>query len=152
MTEIDFRRPRNLTFSFSEVFVLSEIENCASKIKEKEDVERIWEEYWTKYGYDIALETWNILYGDYILDEGYIATDTKDNQSAEGDSLDYSDNWEALWTNHWTQQQNYVYSLFEENYYAKFDPLLVELTLEDEFIKKLGLPTSFSGSHFFLFF
>lgn len=149
----DLLKPRNLAFSFSEVYEWSE--DHETKVVEKAEIDILWENYWTKYGEGIVLETWNRLYGDYILpdDTQNIETVTEDNDLIEKGTTyleedkdsNYTEDWEALWASHWSQQEYYVYSVFKENYHADFDPLLVELTLEEEFIKKLGLPTSFAG-------
>lgn len=151
-----FLKPRNLAFSFSEVF------SCEGhKILEKSEIDSLWQEYWGKFGEEIVLETWNRLYGDYVLQEDNNLIENKVIQDkdcelveiagldlGEDTSSSYTEDWEELWTSHWSQQQYYVYSLFKDNYHAEFDPFLVKLTLEEDFIKKLGLPTSFSGKAF----
>ncbi|KAL5273041.1 TGS1 family protein [Megaselia abdita] len=133
-----FLKPRNLAFAFSEVW------SDSDKILEKSEIDSLWEEYWTKHGENIVLETWNRLYCDYILSENNesVISNEKEESILEED---HKSDWESLWSDHWTQQQYYVYSVFKENYHAEFDPSLVEITLEEDFKRKLGLPTSFIG-------
>lgn len=149
-----FVKPKNLTFSFSEVY------NFENKILfDKKDIDTLFEKYWIEIGEAIVLETWNKIYADYIVDIDSNKTHTKSDICEEQkeeiyeEISEYSKDWEALWSEHWQEQQIYVYNLFKENYHKEFDPEIVKEQLEIEEVhiveidelelKKLGLPTSF---------